>query len=243
MLQQIDKRKVAIYFVLPMAVMSALLAMCFSGVRILETIVVMPHLESVARSSRRELGLLENLQNVLILITLIVAVRSVIRLRVPMARIMFIAIATVSLFMLLEETDYGLHFYEFLSGTPQDQLADVRNLHNRGISTPLKSTGDVLLILGFVVAPLVLGRSTHPWIRYLAPHRYFILTMLCAYITSRVGHSLEDNAARIGFEKNIGEFREAVTYYIAMLYTLEISRRTPPPAVEANGAEVPPATP
>jgi len=213
-----------------MGVMSALLAMAFSGVRILETIVAMPYLERVALPSRREFGLLENLQNLLILVTLIVAVRFALRNRVFAARVIFGAIAAVSVFMLLEELDYGLHYYEFLAGVPPDETAEVRNLHNQGISTPLKSTGDLLLVLGFVVAPLALARVRHPWIRYLTPDRYFLLTMLCAFIISRIGHSFEDVAETFNFDKNIGEFRETVTYYIAMLYVTKLSGRIPPGA-------------
>jgi hypothetical protein len=145
--------------------------------------------------------------------------------------------------MLLEEMDYGLHYYEFVAGIPPDEAAEVRNIHNQGISTPLKTTGDILLILAFVVAPLALRRARNPWVRYLTPHPYFLLTMLCAFITSRIGHSLEHVAVNISFAKNIGEFRETVTYYIALLYVLELSRRNPPARVPSPTGGVPAPSP
>ena len=102
---KLDSAKLIIFFGLPMAVMSVLIAMCFSGVRILETIVVMPYLESIAAASRRELGLLENLQNVLILAALIVAVRAAWKTKVRGARFFFGVFAAGRLFMLLEDID------------------------------------------------------------------------------------------------------------------------------------------
>jgi hypothetical protein len=208
--------------------MLVLIAMCYSGVRVLEMIVVMPYLESVAPASRRELGLLETLHNVLILIAFIFAVRGAIRTRVLSARLIFALFAVGSLFMLLEEMDYGLHYYEFIAGVPPEEAAEVRNVHNQGLSSPMKSAGNLLQILGFVVAPLALWRVRALWVRYLVPSPYFLLTMLCALITSRVGHTFEHRAAAIGFENNIGEFRETVTYYMAMLYVIQISRKAPP---------------
>jgi hypothetical protein len=224
----LDIQKVVVHFIAPLTVMLALIAMCYSGVRLLETIVVMPYLEGIAPASRRELGLLETLHNVLILVAFIVAVRSAIRTRVPLARAFFAVFAAGSLFMLLEEMDYGLHYYEWIAGVPPEQSAEVRNIHNQGLSSPMKSVGNLLQILGFVVAPLALWRVRLPWVRYFVPSAYFLLTMLCALITSRVGHTFEHRAEAIGFANNIGEFREAVTYYMAMLYVIQLSRKAPP---------------
>lgn len=227
---------VIVHFIAPMAVMCALIAMCYSGVRWLETIVVMPHLEGIAPASRRELGLLETLHNVLILIAFIAAVRGVIRTRVPFARAVFAVFAAGSLFMLLEEMDYGLHYYEWIAGVAPENSVEVRNLHNQGISSPMKTAGNLLQILGFVVAPLALWRVRSPWVRYLVPSPYFLLTMLCALITSRIGHTFEFRAEAIGFENNIGEFRETVTYYMAMLYVMQLARKNPPRSDAARAA-------
>ncbi|MEX0876072.1 MAG: hypothetical protein WD114_01315, partial [Phycisphaerales bacterium] len=62
-----DPVKVFWYFLLPMGVSGLLLAMYFSGVRVLESVVSAPYLESVHWNSRREFGLLENLQHLILL--------------------------------------------------------------------------------------------------------------------------------------------------------------------------------
>ena len=222
-------RKLSVYFFLPLAAMSVLVAMYFSGIRIFETIVAMPYLESTISNSRRELGLMENLQVVLIAAALFIALRAVFNTTVLLPRVLFGLIGAMCLFMLLEETDYGLNYYEFLAGVPPGETANTRNLHNLGgAHKQMKRAGDILMVLVFVIAPLAMMRVRAKWIRFLVPDRYFLLTVLVAFLTSTVAHALEDRGLGVGLKSNISEFRETVTYYIAFLYIFALSRRELP---------------
>jgi len=140
--------------------------MYFSGNRLLETIVVAPCLEGVYGNSRREFGLLENLQNVVILFIVIIALRAAWRNTEWFVRGPMVLIAASSTFLFVEEIDYGLHWYEYLAGIPGDEAAEVRNLHNLGDTTStLKTIGDVTMVVLFVVAPFALRNAHHPVVR------------------------------------------------------------------------------
>ena len=235
---KINWRDLTVYFFLPLAAMAALVAMYFSGIPILETIVAMPHLEGVRPRTQRELGLMENLQVVLIAGAVFFALRSALKTSIFLPKILFGFIAAVSLFMLLEEIDYGLNYYEFLAGIPPYETAQTRNIHNIGDTHRyMKRAGDIMMILVFVIAPLTLRRVRAEWIRFLLPHPYFLLTYLVSFLTSTVAHALEDRGLGVGLEGNISEFRETVTYYIALLYILVLSRRTPPQPAKAGRTE------
>ncbi len=224
-----NPKKLAVYVGIPASVSGVLMAMYFSGVRLLESIAVMPYLDSVAGNSRREFGLVENLQNLILIAIIFIAVRSAIRSHALFARGVFALIATVTLFLFLEEIDYGLHYYELLASVAPDQAAEVRNFHNVGNRTSqMKRVADVCLVLTFVIAPLPLRRAKAPWLRFLAPDPYLALTLLVGLLTRTIAHALNDQGLGIGIRSNISEFREVITYYVAFLYVLELSRRDSP---------------
>lgn len=220
-------RKICVFFVIPLGVTGTLIAMYFSGNETLQQIVS-PRLPGMNPNTGRELGLLENLQNVVLLAMLAIAIVGFRRKerRIEKAALGFVAAFT--LFVLLEEVDYGLHIYEYVNDVKWVDSAKTRNLHNVGDRTDVaKTVVDVGMILFFFIVPLIFAKSRHALIRYLTPDRYSILTLIAAFIARTVAHELKDQGFGTGgtINKNLSEFRELITYYLFMLYLVEIVLR------------------
>lgn len=231
---KIDRRKVFWYFVLPLAVTGSLLAMYFSGVRLLETLISAPYFEEIGMASRREFGLVENLQNLILLGMIGVALWAVFKHPDRPVKVLmgFVALCTTVLF--LEEIDYGLHLYEYFASVPPEERVVRRNLHNVGTRTDLLkagATGGAIILFGivpFIPFPASLRNAEKGpgrWIRYLTPDRYMALMLVAMLIARVVGHTLDKRGFGFGLHGNMAEFRELVTYYMGLTYTILLARR------------------
>ena len=231
MLKSTKMRKIVVqnlilYGGIPAAVSLVLIGFYFSGVALLQHIVS-PNLDLPNPDAPREFGLLENLQN-LYLIAMVVIAAIAAKRRSGWARLAFVGIALCVSFVFLEEIDYGLHYYEILSGASSYDPEQVRNIHNIGDTTKhIKRIADAFLILFFGLMPLVLRKTTHPLIRSVLPSPYSVLTLVVMLVMRSLAHGLQD--AGFGdpgsIEKNISEFRELNIYYLAMIYLLDVARR------------------
>ncbi len=214
------------YVVIPTVVSVVLIGAYFSGVSFLQSIVS-PNLDLPNPDAPREFGLLENLQNAYLIAIIVIAALAA-RRRTGAARILFAGAALFTTFVLLEEVDYGLHYYELATGTSKFDPNQVRNVHNIGDTTKhMKRVADVVLILGFGLLPLVLRNRTNPVVRAVLPSPYCVLTLIVMVLMRSLPHGLQDLG--VGdpgtIEKNLSEFRELNIYYLAMLYAFDISRR------------------
>lgn len=225
------RKKFIIYFVAPLTVSLILIGMYFSGVESLQRIIT-PHMQNLHPNSAREFGLLENLQNVLLLSMCAMGFMGIRRQKLRLGKAAMAALGVFSAFVLLEEIDYGLHYYEWIMNVPVEELVQERNLHNVGDRTSRsKQIVDVAMVLFFVVMPFVCAKSRKPLVRYLTPDRFSVLTMVCMVLVRTLAHGLNDRGFGTGggIVKNISEFRELITYYVFTLYVFEIAiRRTPP---------------
>ena len=218
--------KVFWYFTLPMVVSIAMLAMYFSGVRVLETIVAAPYFEAVPWNSRREFGLLENLQNLILLGVVGIAVSAVIKHHNRTVKAFMVVVAIGATLLFLEEIDYGLHYYEYLAEVPHHELAQKRNLHTQGDRTSnLKTVGTIMIVIVFGIAPFALAHSRHPLVRYFRPDPYMALMLIVAYVTRTIAHALNARGMGHGLEGNLSEFRELIIYYMGLAYTLYLVRQ------------------
>ena len=200
--------RIAVYAVLPALLSGGLVVLYFFGGLTAQRIVS-PKLPPLSLDAWRELGLLENLQNVLILGMVIVTGMAAYRRRFRMERIVFAILCLFSIFILLEEIDYGTHFKAYLSFdgtfpwfTPVDQwpeglaaqidyFAKPFNIHNQGDLTDIiKTMVEVLMGALFVAAPFVLPRMKNAWLRYIAPDPYAVLTIAVMVILSAWTHHL-----------------------------------------------------
>lgn len=219
----LPRRDLCLYLVLPGVTGAVLLGMFFSGVGWMQALVV--------PVVNREYGLLENLQNVLLLIMIWVGWRAAQRAQRGLDRWAWRALAGFAVLVLLEEIDFGLHYYESLAGIPPAERATVRNLHNQGrVLRWVKLAVDSTLVLLFVVLPWAGRRIENPTVRWLTPSRWAVATLLISVAVSRVAHHGVDHGWPINgaIRSNISEFRELFTYYIFLLYLFDLGLQRPP---------------
>ncbi len=197
--------------------------------------------ELVAPRLNREYGLLENLQNLVLLAVIAIAAYGIIRKQLRFERVILFCVLFGGIFLFMEEIDYGRHHYRYLIGDPIDnRIKDVEddnsdwNLHNLGnINQLFKRTLDMGMIAFFIIFPLVTWKSTNRLIRYIRPDPWFILTMVTMIAVSRYAKAL--NRAGLGMDGalqgNTAEFREIIVYYVFLAYliTFIFRRRYRPP--------------
>jgi hypothetical protein len=216
-----------VYVIVPVAVSLALIGMYFSGIVQLQH-VVSPIIWGMHPDSSREFGLLENLQNLCLLVILVTCVAAALRKPLRAEKAVWALGAAFTAFVLLEEIDYGLHFYELARGIQFNQAAEVRNVHNTFDLTDIMKNGALagMLVL-FVVFPLTFTNSPHAIMRYITPDRFAILTMVAMFLLRTLAHTLRDLEFGTpgSISSNISEFREFATYYLFMVYLIDIAFR------------------
>jgi len=234
-----NPRKTILYGVLPLSVTMLLIWFYFSSIPFLQNLIT-PPIDAIHPNSRREFGLLENMQNILLLTMVAFSLFALRKEKPAIEKVGFFALAIFSGLVLLEEIDYGLHWYEWFNGISAENAEDVRNWHNQGDRTSrTKQIVDIGMALLFLVAPLALAKVKRPWLRYLCPDRYSILTLVAMLIVRTTAHTLRDQGLGEGggIQRNISEFRELLTYWIFVLYVYELALNRVWPGFKAD--EVP----
>lgn len=209
-----------IYWGLPALIVATLMAMYFSGID--------PLRQAVAPRINREFGLLENIQHLMLLWIVFVGIRAVRSSSQPWRRRMFLFMTVVTALLFLEEVDYGLHWWELITGTPPEEQASVRNLHNIGGTTQdIKYVGNIVMILLFVVMPFVATRSSSEWWQYFRPSRYLVITAVVTFLLARLAHYLYDSGYYPDgpISSNISEFREVMVYYVWLIYFSVLAKK------------------
>lgn len=235
-MHRIDWPKVHLYFTAPVAIVLPMIFCYFSGNEALQQLIS-PKIEGLYGNSHRELGLIENSQNVVLLGILITVGRALIRERQWIGRVALGLLLAVSTFVFLEELDYGLHYYEYFSGVDKEEAIKDRNWHNVGDrTTRTKQVVDAAMILFFFVAPIVFYGSSYPLVRLLTPDRYAWLALIAMFVVRSTAHGLQD--AGFGepgtMDSNLSEFREFVTYYLSLVYLLDVFGRRYKSTVEPD---------
>ncbi len=218
-MNKLTLKKITIFLLIPGIGSALLIAAYFSGIPWLRAVV--------SPSINREYGLLENLQLLLLILIVVCAGVGVLIKQHRTEKFIMTVILAGSLFMFLEEFDYGLHYYRLLIGNPlvDSETEKFINVHNIAEASPkFKLAGDLTFIVLFIIFPLFFSRSRNNLLHYLAPNRFFILTVILMFVVSRIAHFLED--AGIGgigsLHGSISEFRELLTYYVFALYFFEL---------------------
>ena len=226
------KKELLIYVGVPALFNVILIGLYFSVIESFQQLIA-PTIEGLSSNVWREFGLLEQLQNIFLLAVIVILSLSAINNKNTLDRLCLLGGVLFFVFLLLEEIDYGLHFYEFFIG--DDTGIEVRNWHNQrtdGEQNVKKSKQlmDVLMFMLFIVLPLIKNKISIQFIRNITPSRWFIAGFALAIILAKIAHSLDDqgmaviNSTEGNLTGNISEFRELSNYYFFMLYALQLLR-------------------
>jgi hypothetical protein len=184
--------------------------------------------ELVCPSINWELGIVENLQILLLFMILIINVMAIFRKKNKIEKIAFSALSVFTLFVLLEEIDYGGHFLGYFKGTADTffvEMTGKANVHNLGNNAKIfkRSIYPLMLVL-FIITPLYVHKFKNPVLKYLIPGKWFVITAFITVFSYAVPRLLVDFniLADGGFGVNIGEFSEIMIYYIFFLYLYEL---------------------
>ncbi|MDP6435787.1 MAG: hypothetical protein QF790_06565 [Gammaproteobacteria bacterium] len=210
----------------PCSVNLLLVGMYFSGVPLLANIVA-PYMPDVAQM--REFGLLENLENIYLLTMAAMGVAAIRLKTLQLEKAAAVLYTLFAIFLFLEEVDYGLHWIEFLRGTPPEEQLVIRNLHNQDsgfIDTIIKEGMAYVTLIWFVIAPFALQRSKNRWVRYLLPAKQYAIAFLLIVLISRLAHYLDDQGrGNTSLLRNISEFREHGMFYLYMIWSYTLIYR------------------
>ncbi len=210
-----------IYWILPSLVILAMILAFFSGMPLLRQII--------APDFSREFGLLESSQHVVLAVAVLFAIHGCRQSGTGAVRLGFGVLMLAFAFLLLEEINYGMHYWNFMTGQPL--LPAGRglefNLHNKISTSPIKSTANLVLLVGFVILPLAVRDRAPAWLRFVTPPRLLIVTVLCSVLLSQLAHYLDDISGDVthALGNNIAEFRETFIYYIGLMYVYTLVRR------------------
>ena len=208
------------YWILPLLVLTPLLIMYFSGVHWAQ--------ELVCPSVNREFGIVENIQLLILLLIIIYSVIAVKKKKYIIEKIAFIFLTIISIFIFLEEIDYGLHYVKYFTGQTHSlflSLSGRSNVHNIGnTATKMKHVIYPFMGLLFVVAPLIKGKIKSKFFQYIIPHKGIILTAfltILAHFVPKflVNWNIFDDG---GFGINLVEFSETMIYYVFFVYLYEL---------------------
>jgi hypothetical protein len=194
--------------------------------------------EVIAPKINREFGIIENIQNILLILIFLLALKGFRTREIKIEKYGYIIIMAATAFMFLEEIDYGLHYYDYIKGRQDDELTkvaifneEVRNFHNNGsvILNVLKLVSYAVIILFFVALPLLPYsiKTKYPLLNYLSPSTLIIITALSLLILNQIAlylykHYDYDNPS---LDSNVSEFEEGMTYYIIFLYIREMVKK------------------
>ncbi len=211
------------HVILPLVVTTALIAMYFSGNGWLQGLVA-PQFDYTSHG--REFGILENLQHLLLLICIVFCWKGFRgNVAVLRSRWIWLCVAVAFAFLLLEEIDYGIHYYEFLNRELKVEEGQMRNLHNQGeVTRFLKRIETACVIAFFVVFPFIPPNRLSAFWSRLQPTRWFVGTCIVMIICSKAAHLLHDLgfAGKDPLNSNVSEFRELVLYYLFANYLFEL---------------------
>jgi hypothetical protein len=223
-----ETKQIVKFILIPTFINLLCIALYFSGIESAQQIVA-PTVPWLLENSWREFGLLEQLQNFVLLAMFFLLLRAIKSLKLLLEKLFFFLASSVVLFIFLEEIDYGLHFYELISGEYSER--EVRNWHNEETNNRqnvsyLHKAAIVLMAIWFVVLPLFKSRISNSFIRSFIPSRWFIGTIIVGVLVSRSAHFMDKSGFAIieGVQGNLmgntTEFRELNNYYLYLLYIM-----------------------
>ncbi len=228
-------KKEVLFFVLIPAVFNLLfLGLYFSGINSLQQLIA-PRMETLYPPSWREFGMVEQMQNILLFSTFGILFYAALKRKISTEKYFFTFGSVIVLFLFLEEIDYGLHFaHYFLNNAieiPRFNWHNQQTFSGRENGHYLKQISDLLCIIWFLLIPMVKTKCSFRPLASIIPCRWFITALIVSFIFSLLAHYLNEQGFGIIdnqqglLDGNISEFRETSTYYLFLLYALQLAKK------------------
>ncbi|WP_017731451.1 hypothetical protein [Nafulsella turpanensis] len=190
---------------------------------------------AMAPEYNREFGVIENTQ-VLIIVGMLVVCLKGSKLSDKLPKYFFLLGMPASLFILLEEVDYGLHIYDWYVGKTTAMInaeyeTKVRNIHNSFALT------EVFKKLSFLFLAIICLLAARPKGKFqfldrfqalvpatFRPSPLLALTVVLVPLISQFAFFIKNNfdiRSRV-LNGNISEFEETLIYYCIFLYLYQV---------------------
>jgi len=229
-----NNKNVLLFIVVPVFLNGLLIGLYFSGNQFAQYLAA-PQFDWLHHRSWREFGLLEQTQNAFLLTIVLLFLVEATKRPLLLEKAFFLCGGLVMLFLLLEEIDYGIHFYEYYLGHELSMDPNLRNWHNdersgESITKDLKKLTSLVMIVWFILLPLISAKINPDRMRGIIPSRWFIVGFAVSLLLSSLAHYLNDiglgaiDGVAGSLKGNTSEFRETSTYYLYLLYAVQLIR-------------------
>lgn len=219
-IKEMSFRQHLYYWLIPFTILAVFIVFYFSGVPQLVNFICPP--------TNWEWGILENIQLTIIVFIFGFSIFGVIKNNDLIIKSIFICIAILSIFIFLEEIDYGAHFVQLFKGEKNSFIKDLTgsfNIHNRYDNAKYykRSVYGIMLFI-FVIAPFLANSFKNQRILFLIPQpKILIVAALCIIIDLLPRIIVKFNILQDGgLGVNIGEFSEITVYYIFLIYIYQL---------------------
>lgn len=218
-------RKHLIYWIIPSIVLLACILTFYLNWLGLSDVIAPP--------INREFGIVENIQNILLILIFFIALKGFRARKTKIEKYSYAIIMAITVFMFLEEIDYGLHYYDHLTGREEITKlivfdSEVRNIHNNAklILNVMKMAAYVVVCFFFVVLPLLPEKLKNKsrWLDFLSPSKFIITSAISMLLLNQVALYFYKRYeyANHSLDANVSEFEETMIYYIILLYLVEL---------------------
>jgi len=192
----------------------------------------------IAPNINREFGLLENTQLIIIIGIMIIATQGFFTSSNKFKKLIMLLAFFISVFLFLEEIDYGDHFVKYFSNEIPQKITEsyknkhFRNIHNNGKLTEyFKLTAYIIFGMLLMIYPYLLKKFKikNPYILWFKPSGYLVYTLLVMIFINQLALFLDKHfkAAHIhALNSNVSEFEEVFIYLIMFLYLRELKNKT-----------------
>jgi hypothetical protein len=177
--------------------------------------------ELSASSYNREFGLVENTENVILLCDIYIAFRL---LKIPnpkRLKIPYLVIFFATVFVFLEEIDYGYHYINYINDADARQLSINHNIHNLPeVNNRLRLIFYILIAIFVIILPYFSSSRLPSSLTHFVADVRLQLTVLAFLIISKMAGIFNDlsHNTNMALHRNISEFEELALYYLFLVY-------------------------
>jgi hypothetical protein len=206
-----------LYWGLPLVLSFILMVCYFQGPRWLQ--------ELAASSYNREFGLVEHTQNAVLLCIIYMAFRL---LKLPHSKwlkLSYLLIFFTTVFVFLEEIDYGYHYINFINDAGARERSINHNIHNLpDVNNQLRLFFYILITVFIIILPYFSSFKLPSLLAHFVADIRLQLTVLAFLVISQMAGVFNDlsHNTNMALHGNISEFEELALYYLFLVYEYDL---------------------